>query len=87
VLSHGLLDVDSAPDGLDDTRKLGQQPITHQLHDAPTAFDDFGLNQSSAERFQALERARLVGAHKARIAHHVGGQNGGESTFLPRRGE
>jgi len=76
-----LLNIDGALDGLYHTGKLGQEPIAHQLHNAATALSDPWLHQLPTERLQALERSRLILAHEARIAGHVGGKNGGKSAF------
>jgi hypothetical protein len=41
----------------------------------------FGCTSLPAEGFQALERSRLVLAHEARVADHVGGEYGGKPAF------
>jgi hypothetical protein len=76
-----LLNIDGTSHGLDDTGKLGQKPIAHELHDTPAAFGDLGLHQLSTEGLQALERSCLVLAHQARVADHVGGKYGGKPAF------
>jgi hypothetical protein len=75
------LDVGGALDRLDDARELGQEPVAHELHDAPAAPADLGLHQLLAQRHEALQRARLVGAHEARVANHVGGEYGSQPAF------
>jgi hypothetical protein len=47
--NHGLLNVGGALDGLNDAGKLGQQPIAHELHDAPLMLRDLRLHRLSAE--------------------------------------
>ncbi len=80
-LVHRLLDVNGTLDGLNDARKLGQEPVAHQLHDTSLALRDPRLHQLSTEGLQALERSRLILAHEAGIADNVGGKNGGKSAF------
>jgi len=79
-----LLNIDGALDGLDDTGKLGQKTIAHQLHDAATAPRDFRLHQFLAQRFQPLQGPGFVGTHEARVADHVGGQDCGKAAFHKR---
>ncbi len=68
---------DRALDGVDDAAELGEQPVAHQLEDAAMVPFDRRLDQPLALAEQRLERARLVALHQGRIAHDVGGEDGG----------
>ncbi len=76
-----LLNFDGALDGLNDAGKLGQEPVAHDLHDASPALRNFWLHQLFTVGLQALERSRLIFAHEARVADHIGGKNGGKAAF------
>ncbi len=73
-LSHLLLNIDGALDGLDNAGKLGQEPVAHELHDTTFALRDFRLHQLSAEGLEALKFSALVVAHETRKADHIGSQ-------------
>jgi len=60
-----------AGDCFDDRRKRKQQSITHGLDDLPIVRGNKRINQLRAVRFRRQQRAFLVRAHEARIAHHV----------------
>jgi hypothetical protein len=49
ALGHGVLYVGGALDRPDDARKLGQEAVAHELHDAPLAGRDLRLHQRRAE--------------------------------------
>jgi hypothetical protein len=81
AIHHGALNVEGAVDGFDDAGKIGQKPVTHELHDASLAFRDLRLHQLFTEGLEAFERSRLVLAHEAREPDYVGGKNGGKPAF------
>ena len=78
---HGVPDLDGAPHGLDDIRKLGQKAVTHQPYDAPVVPGDLGFDQFFAPARERVERPGHVHAHEAGIADDVGGQDRGETSF------
>jgi len=41
---------------------------------------DLRIDHFAQMRLEAFVRAFLIGAHQARIAHHIGGENRGQST-------
>ena len=60
---HRPLHLDRAAYSIDDARELHQQAVAGGLDDAAVVFGDFRINELGAERFEALERAFLVGTH------------------------
>jgi hypothetical protein len=56
-----------------------QQAVAGRLDDAALVLLDFLIDQLSAKRFEAFEGTFRVGAHKARIAHHIGSQDRGKT--------
>ena len=78
-----LLDVDGAGQSVDDARELRQQAVAHQLDDAPAVGGHLGIDQVTAKRLERGERAGLVRLHEARVADHVRGQDGRQTTPGP----
>jgi hypothetical protein len=78
---HALLHLDGAPDRIDGTRKLQEQPVAHRLDRATAVFGDLGIDQIAQMGFQTRQRAVLVEPHQARVADHVGRDNGGQSSL------
>ncbi|MFO0997764.1 MAG: hypothetical protein U1F33_13870 [Alphaproteobacteria bacterium] len=78
---HPSLDLNGAGDGIDDARELDECAIAHQLDDPPAARCDRGVDEVPAVGLEALERADLVLAHEARVAHHIGSEDRGKLTF------
>jgi hypothetical protein len=76
-----LLNVHGALDSLDNAGKLGQKPVSHELHDVAFVLRDPRLHQLSTEGLQALKRARFVHPHEAGVADHISGKNGGKATL------
>ena len=66
---------------LDDARKLSQEPIAYELNNTPIVLNDIWLHQLLTERFEPLQRSRLILAHEARVANHVSGKYGGKPAF------
>ena len=81
-LGHRLLHVDRATHCIDDAWKLHQQAIAGGLDDATIVLGDLRIDELSAQRFEAFERAFLIRAHQSRIARDIGGQNRGEAAGL-----
>jgi len=79
-----------ASDSIHYAGELDQQPVTHKFDDASAMLGDEGVENLLAQFSHAAKSPVLVLAHKAAVAHHVGGQNGSEATlhgFLPEMGE
>ena len=78
-LGHRLLHFDGATHRIDDAGKFHQQPIAGGLDDAAMVFGDLRIDELTAQRFEAFERALLVRPHQPRIPRHVGGKDRGEA--------
>jgi hypothetical protein len=63
---------------VDDAREFRQQAVAGVLYDAATVLRDLRIDQFAQMRPQAFVGAFLIGAHQARIACHIGGEDGGE---------
>ena len=48
---------------------------------------DLRIRQLAPKRLQARESPFLIGAHKPRVACHIGGENGGQLAFDAFRGQ
>src|SRR5262249_6943369 len=72
ALRHVPLEHDSTFNGVDYAAELGEQPVAHELEDAPVMLLDLGLEEVLAMRAHPLEGVRLVLLHEAAIADHVG---------------
>ena len=79
ALGHAALDRDGACDRIDHAAELAQRAVAHELDDAAMVLGDQRLDQLLAVRLETLERSRLVALDQARIADHVGRENGGEA--------
>jgi hypothetical protein len=77
AFDHAALDIDGTVNSLHHAGKLGQQPITHQLDDAPSAFRDARLNKLSMQGLEARECSSLVRTHEPGEADNIGGKYGG----------
>ena len=71
----GALDGERASDGVDHAGKLHQRAVADELHDPAVVLGDGGSEQRLAMALEGGERPRLVGAHHARIAHYVRGED------------
>jgi hypothetical protein len=49
------------------------------LDGAAAVLGDYRIEELMAQRFEAFERAFLVGPHQPRIPHHIGGEDRGET--------
>jgi len=78
-LGHRLLHLDRAAHRIDDAGKFHQQAVAGGLDDAAVVLGDLRIEELLPQRFEALVRALLVGAHQPRIAGHIGGENCGEA--------
>ena len=64
---------------VDDAREFRQQAVAGVLYDAATVLRDLRIDQFAQMRPQAFVGAFLIGAHQARIACHIGGEDRGET--------
>jgi len=80
LIGNLLLNLDRALHGLDDAGKLGDHGIAPGIHDPPV----MTLHQScngAAVAAQRPQRSRFICSHEARIAVHIGAQDGGQPPF------
>ena len=75
---HRALDFHGALHRLDHAGILDEQPVAHLLDDAAAVLRDRAIDQRFAVRLEARQRADLIDAHEPAIAHHIGGQDGGQ---------
>ena len=80
TVGHPALDLDRAAHGIHHARKLCQEAVAGVLHDPAPVFGDLRVDQFAQMRLQTLVRLLLIGAHEPRIACHIGGEDGGETT-------
>jgi len=73
------LDLGSAPHGIHNTAKFRQKAVAGVFDNAPAVFGDLWINQLPEMDFEPIVRALLIGAHQARIAGHVGGEDCSEA--------
>lgn len=85
-LAHAALDFGRAGDGIHHTRELRQHAVPCELDNAALVLGDPELDQFGLMRLETGERAGLVRANEAAVAHNVGGKNGDQATFhmIPR---
>src|SRR5688572_4942828 len=72
LLRHGTLDLGGACDGVNDARKLDEHPITGALDDTSLVLRDLRVEKLLAKSIEGGKRHRLVDAHQAAEADHVG---------------
>jgi hypothetical protein len=83
-LGHLVLQYNGAFHRIDDARILGQEAVAHQLEDAAAMRRDLRREQLLAVGLKAREDFGLVPLHKARVAHHIGSENGSKPSFHER---
>ncbi len=62
-------------------RKLDEHAVSRQFDDSAFMFGDLWFQQLAAMALQRRERAGLIRSHEAAVAHDIGCENGGETTF------
>ena len=72
---HGALDIESAPDRVNDTAELHQRTVADQLDDAPLVSGDSGIEDLFPVPLQSRQRASLVATHHAGIADNISREN------------
>jgi hypothetical protein len=81
--AHVPLDFGGTFDRVHDAWELDQHPVAGQLHDAALMPGDCRIDQFVSMTFEAGERADLVRAHQAAVAHHIGSHDRGKAAFHP----
>ena len=84
ALPHGALELDGEAHRVDDAGELHQGAVAHELDGAAAVLRGLWLDELLAVGLERGERARLVLAHQAAIADHVGGEDRRQPTFLAR---
>jgi hypothetical protein len=79
AVEHAALHLGGTAHRIDDARKFGQHAVASGLDDAAAMLGDLRIDQLPAVRLEAFERAFFVGAHQARIARHIGGEDRGKT--------
>ena len=75
-LGHCLLELDGGAQRIDGAGELDQRSVAGQLDQPPAVARQYRLEALLAVFSQARQRAALVAAHQAGIAHHIGGNDG-----------
>ena len=83
---HRALDFAGTAHRVDHAGKFRQHAIAGGLDDAAVMLADLRIDQFDEMRLDALVRAFLIGTHQARIAHHIGGEDRGETAAGGRGG-
>jgi len=78
---HPALHLDGVARRVDDAGKFDQHPVAGGLYDAAAMLSDFRVDQLTAMRFEAIERAFLVRAHQSRVGGHIGGEDRGKTAL------
>jgi len=76
LTDHFALNLDGAPQAIDDARKQDQQAIASGSYNSAAEFPDFGTNERIVQHFQVGVRALVIGAYQPAIADDVGCKNG-----------
>ena len=79
AVGHRALDFAGAAYRVDDAGEFRQHAVAGGLDDSAVMLADFRIEQFAQMRLEALVRAFLVRSHQARIAHHIGGEDRGQS--------
>ena len=87
AFDHPALHVNRAADRIHDTAEFHQHAVAGVLYDAPAVLFDLRIDQLAKKYLEVLLRPLLVRFHEARVAHHIGGKNGGQPAFDASRGQ
>jgi hypothetical protein len=79
AVNHPALHLGRTAHRVDDTRKFCEQSVAGMFDRAATVLRDLRVYQLVQMRPDAFVRARLVSAHQARIARHIGGEDRGKT--------
>jgi hypothetical protein len=83
---HRALDFAGTAHRVDHAGKFCQHAIAGDLDDAAVMLADLRIDQFDEMRLEAFVRAFLIGTHQTRIAHHIGGEDRGETAAGGRGG-
>ena len=87
AVDHPALHVNRAANRIHDTAEFHQHAVAGVFYDAPAVLFDLRIDQLAKKYLEALVRPLLVRFHEARVAHHIGGKNGGQPAFDASRGQ
>lgn len=73
---HGPLDLNSGRHRVHGTRKLGEQPVTHQLHYSAVMLGDRRSEDLNPMFLEGPERAVLVHPNQMRVTDNIGHEDG-----------
>jgi len=80
AVGHRALNFARTTHRIDDAGEFCQHAVAGGLDDAAVMLADLRIHQLDEVRLQAFVRAFLIGAHQARIAHLIGGEDRSETT-------
>ena len=86
AVGHRALDFAGAAHRVDDAGKFRQHAVAGGLDDPPVMLADLRIDQFAQMRLDAFMRAFLIGTHQTRIAHHIRGEDRGETAAGGRGG-
>jgi hypothetical protein len=86
ALGNGVLDFQSATQGVYRTSKFDKGPITRSFDDASRIFRNFWLDEFAAVRLECGQRAFLIGAHQTAVTGNIGREDGSQPSFDSRLG-
>jgi hypothetical protein len=72
----------TTPDRIYGTWELGQDTVASGISDPPAIFCDQPIHNLATDG-ESMESSDLILAHQARIACHIGGEDGGEPPLNP----
>ena len=86
AVGHRALDFAGTAHRVDHTGEFRQYAVAGGLDDAAAMLADLRIDHFAQMRLEAFVRAFLIGAHQARIAHHIRGEDRGETAGGGRGG-
>src|SRR5262249_21618078 len=78
---HRRLQFDGAFHGIDCTRELNQNTVSHEFHDPAAISGDKWLENFSTTALESGQRPGFVALHEAAVANHIGGQDSGKAAL------
>jgi len=86
AVGHRALNFRRAAHGVDHAGEFRQHTVAGGLDNAAVMLANLRIEQFDEMRLEALVRAFLIHTHQARITHHIGGEDRGQSTGSGRGG-
>jgi len=86
AVGHRALNFARTAHRIDHAGEFRQHPIAGGLDDPAVMLADLRIDHFAQMRLEAFVSAFLIGAHQARIAHHIGREDRGEPACGSRRG-